>query len=454
MGTISSGAVVNQSIVGDRFYVGLGTANAFNLYVNSSLGSDSNIGTSAALAYRTIDHAMAQIPVLSENDTFIINLAGAANHVVSNGFKINQFLGNKDFFVSNSGFYSTDAPLTFRATAAPILLPGVVIASQTFNPWSGLTRIATTNNVLIANLTGKFVRDALGNIACIRTNTINTFDIAFAGAMTAPLTFFGTGATIVPTTAGGSTPTALVSGGKVAFQGVFIDNTSAGDFFAGLAVDDGGSAVVEACHIVSYWGSLAGALNPSRLLALASNFDGGYVALGAQAKLQASRSVFFQNDFSISMSPMCEALLDQCWAFQTVTPLFSTGNNYPRSPGFLKLNNCNVESAVSLAIMQSSGQLILSSVDVSDAGSSGVYLSDNAACAAASLGSTVDNSSFGVVAYSGAQASVGGATDIGGGAGDLAVGSLPPMTWAAFHGGPKILADFTALTGDGSRVTE
>jgi len=348
MGTISSGAVVNPSIVGDRYYVGFGTPFGYNLYVNSSTGSDSNIGTSASAAYKTIAHAMGQIPYFSNDDTFLVHLLGAAPHVVPDGFSLPPMLNPEGVIVTalSEGF-KNQAPLTFRAAPTVALtIPALNIVSQVPDPVSGLRPIVTNLVLVPGAYAGFWVVDSLGALASIRTNDATTLFVANSAAMTGPLSVCTRSAVISSANPLSNNPTIDLRGGSapIMFQGVRINGTLGGGALAASGV---GPVQLEACNVQGtiQVGASGNVLSANGYIqAQACNFK----SLRLRAGVFGVSGCYIEGGTVLLSSPKMSTTAFHSIFENMASPLFSDGSGV--GPSFVQFEQVEVLSSVGDAV--------------------------------------------------------------------------------------------------------
>ena len=373
MGTINPGGLVNPSAVVDRYYVGLGTPYGYNLYINSSTGSDYNAGTSASAPYRTIAYAMGQIPYFSNDDTFLIHLLGAASHIVPDGFVLPSMLNPEGIVVKPlaDGFRNL-APLTFRATPTLVLaVPAINIISQAADPVSGLRPIVTNLALVPSAYAGLWVADSLGTMASVRTNDGTTLFVANSVPLVGPLSVYARSAVIVPANPFSSQPTIDIRGGSapILFQGVRIAAPLGG---GSLGASGLGPILLEACDLKGTLqvGASGSALSANGYIqAQACNFEN----LRLRAGVWGVSGCYVKGGTVLLAAPKMTATASHSIFEDMVSPLFSDGSGV--GPSFMQLEQVEILNSAGNAVAIVGRPMVsISSVKITGAGGQNIVM--------------------------------------------------------------------------------
>jgi len=446
----------------------------YNLYVDSDTGQDESPGNGGqATPYKTIPRAVKDVAAASLLETSIINLSGAAPHIIPDGYVFPAILNTDRPTVDPTpgAFFTRLAPLVLRA--APVIVATIApadITGQAFNAAGLLT--VTVSLVLVPNtLGGKCCRLENGQFVRVVGNDATTIKLCHTVAVLGPLVIFDEGAQIDPQTPGSFTPTLCFRGqAPVMLQGLSI--ADGGGFWPGVAIDaaQGQLIFVEACtvSVISLGGdaSVGADAGPGYLSAAGIRTKGGSVLSGRAALLG---SLLEDPDFTLTGKGAALSL-QACYLVKPIN-LFSEGSvsfadsrasfcEFDQSSGRmiyqqggeLRLDTCLVRGAGQDAIVATLGALaMLNAVQVNSTIGEACVIDGGAYAEITGLTGTLNTA--GLQVNNGAQAKIDATTNVNAGTSDLKVGSLPATTWAAFHVS-KNEFDTTALTGQLSRAWE
>lgn len=457
MGTISPTAnVTNQSALFSRYYL-IDQSQVFDLYVNSDTGVDTGqVAGSEADPYLTIARALSEVSAMSNGARFAIHLSGVLPHVVPPGFEIVTMFDSGDLAPTESGdFFAQRAVLSFEAEPLiNVTIPGANITGQAIDPTTGLNTLTVTNVLVAGALAGKSIKLPDGTIAAVHDNGVNTIEVAVNGVISTVGTaqVFTPGATIECSTPGEDTPTITVRGGGfVGFSGVTIANDTPAKAFPSIGVVAGARVLLQGCALEGFWvaqdlmgDELAGQLNAQGCV-----FSGSTYAMGPGAVAIVSNSFMdaincsSQAQSSSAKVVVMDSFVDDCDGF------FSDASA-KRSVGDFTVSSIEF-NAPKNAIEIYNGVALINDCKIDNAVGAAVTVANNSF--AQLLGCTGAGNALGLVVDNGAQVQTDPTTSILSVGAEVTVGTLAGVTWAAFHGAPA-RADFTAVTGDGSRLFE
>lgn len=175
------------------------------VYYIRPTGSDSSDGRSPSSAFKTLERALREFPIVENNKRSVIDVTGmSGSNAITGSYVLNLGGGNLGGHrynldvtaLSPNNFYEQNHKI-IRSELAHVLDLDVV--SQTFSSTAGLLTITVNNTLTTNQLWGMFVVGSqIAQYGAIRSHTVgagpNTIVVANTVAMTAPLKVYEPGA--------------------------------------------------------------------------------------------------------------------------------------------------------------------------------------------------------------------------------------------------------------------
>lgn len=413
-----------------NLFKGFPAPQRINIYVNSVTGSDGSKG-SQSFPYRTIERALHDaFELLSTRQIFQINIAGASPHILPANLIFPQ-VGSPDEITVDPAqpFWDTQAPFIIQGIPALLYtISAAQVLSQVADPSSGLIVLTTTYLLAPNVLQGKYIVDALGNIASIASNAGQTINLCDSMPMVAPLKVYDSSVnTIAPAVPGALTPTVNLRGSTapIIFQGVKITGTAGG----AIGLGQGVSAL------------LVGSDVDSVVLAMASHELSNEVSIRFSGckigKLSGhSGAIKMENSLQTGivsyLTPMTRLEANDS-VFESSSPV-GYGVDSEMSVNSLVMKNCEVLNATAHGVRMVHGVVHLTNLKISNSVDAGFQLEQNASGFARTIGGSGNGA--GIVALTGASLAVSSDTTINaGGVNELVVGVNPAIQWTTLFGG-------------------
>lgn len=390
-------------------------------------GDDNNDGRTELTAFATLERALHFMAIAAVNVAVIIDITGmtvSAASVLNIG---GTTLGGVNFDIdltatSPNNFYSR-AHRQIRAE--PQLVQALNVTGSVTNPTSGITTLTVTDALVANALKGTIAIGAnLGEYGTIRSNSggagPNTVEVCNISGINAPVGAYGPGATLnfgvganpfeqaiyllalcdwtlqgLRITSNGPKPCAVTVLGAAPVTFLFCD-------IDGIQIENRAPTFIDACYVHN--GTFAqdgGGVRGSQ-----SYFDGlNYLCHGSGAD---GLTEFIACCFDASLTPFGGGNVESAYNFS--------------------IENCEFDSAVTVAVQAIGNVSRLNNVVVSNSGSSGIVAQDGVTLTLSNVQGTT-NANYGLEAYYGAIVKRTNGTGVSGGINDIFVGGIGAAAW-------------------------